>query len=83
MRFFLGNKSRGEWANGVLDNRPVEELEPKTSFSMPPSGKIRVEDWLLSKGVRPWERGGMRAFAVKRGMAVATDAEFEKLFLSY
>ena len=69
--------------------KKVVRLEPETlkePSRIPRSvekNKVHVDVYLKAIEIPLWERGGRRAFAIKRGKEFATEEEFKKLFKSY
>lgn len=58
----------------------------KEPASIPASrdpGKMHVDLYLQGKGVKIWERGGKRAFALAKGKEFASEKDFDELFKKY
>jgi len=60
-----------------------EPKEPQIDATPRVDGKVHVDVYLMVKGVPLWERGGKKAFAVKKAKEFATEKEFETLFSTY
>jgi hypothetical protein len=72
-------KSSGEYVQ--FDKSELKE--PETAFLPPVGAKVHVDVYLRIKGIPLWERGGKRAFAIRKGKEFATEQEFVTLFLNY
>lgn len=71
-----------------MDNEKVEpkrkpEAAKKILEVVPEESKCHVDFYLQARGVPVWERGGRRAFAIQHKMEIASDTQFDALFLKY
>lgn len=68
-----------------LDNKPLREEDIKVPAPRTENGvtKVHVDLFLRAKKIPLWERGGRRAFALKKGFEFATEKQFEDLFSRY